>query len=812
MEKLLRYVFPIWAIEHDCILSKQGDVTIAYRVELPECFTLSDEDYENLHQAWIKAVKSLPKHCVVHKQDWFTQGIHTPAGVADSFLGKSADRHFNGRSYFDHTCYVYLSFLPTGRKATNSLLSNLIRPALLPEETLKANYMQELSDKAGHFAQLLTDSHLMSLSRLKAAELGSQRRATGLIERYCYLSGGDTTPLHKDLAFEGELCIGDQHTAIYSLGSAEDLPEMCGSRMTYGPHSTDQTKFPLSFAAPLGLLLEGNHIYNQYIFLGDGRTTLKQIEKKRLRLESLSAYSRENAISRDACSDFLNEAIGQQRRPVRAHFNVMVWADNPAELKILKNKAASALAKLDAAAKIETIGAPQIWWAGIPGNAGAFPVNDTFDTFAEQACCFLNLETNYRSDRPETGIRFCDRLSGRPVYTDLLDAPRASGIASNMGMLICGTSGGGKSMTANHILHTLFDQGAHCLTVDIGGSYEGLCDEAGGCYFAYHQDHPISFNPFYLSDGDYFDPEKNESLKELLRALWKADDESVKRSEYVAISAALQGYYQNLRDHPDLFPCFDTFYEYVRDDYTAELTRHKVSREMFDLDNFLYVLRPFYQGGEFSFLLNARENLDLLSERFIVVELDNIKDHPILLPVVTLVIIETFISKIRKLGGSRKVFLIDEAWKAISKSGMAHFAQYAFKTIRKFNGVPIVSTQELDDLIGNPVIKDAIINNADIKILMDMKKYLHKFDALQQTLGLSEKAKTILLSIDKSKREIFIDIGGQVQKVYRNELCPEEYYTYTTDGMERVRVQELAALHGSYQKGVEAMIKERSTQ
>jgi type IV secretory pathway VirB4 component len=207
--------------------------------------------------------------------------------------------------------------------------------------------------------------------------------------------------------------------------------------------------------------------------------------------------------------------------------------------------------------------------------------------------------------------------------------------------------------------------------------------------------------------------------------------------------------------------------------------------------------------------LNASENLNLLDQRFVVIELDSIKDHPILFPVVTLIIMEMFLSKMRRLKGIRKVLTIDEAWKAIANSGMAGFIQYAFKTMRKFNGVPNVVTQELDDLISSPIIKDAIINNAAIKILMDMRTYMHKFDKLQDTLGMSNKGKTQTLSVDKEKREILIDIGGQIIKVYKNELCPEEYYAYTTEGRERVKVQEYAAVHGSIEKGISALIREQ---
>jgi conjugation system TraG family ATPase len=272
----------------------------------------------------------------------------------------------------------------------------------------------------------------------------------------------------------------------------------------------------------------------------------------------------------------------------------------------------------------------------------------------------------------------------------------------------------------------------------------------------------------------------------------------------------LQGYYEHLAANTEFVPGFNSFYEYLQQEYVQVLREHRVKDSSFDMDNFLYVLRPYYRGGEFDYLLNATENLDLLGQSFIVFELDQIKDHPILFPVVTLIIMELFISKMRKLAGLRKVLTIDEAWKAIAKSGMAEFLRYAFKTIRKFNGIPIVITQELDDLISSPIIKDAIINNADIKILMDMRKFQGKFDRLQQALGLSDKGKTILLSVNKDNREVFVDIGGQQMKVFKNELCPEEYYAYTTEGRERVRVLELAAQHGSMEKGIAMIVREQS--
>ncbi|MFD2602658.1 TraG family conjugative transposon ATPase [Flavobacterium suzhouense] len=815
MEKTIEQLLPLLDVRQGIIISKQGDATLGFRVELPELFTLSDPEYEAFHQAWLKAFRVLPRHTVLCKQDWFIHSGHTPDFTKESFLDRSSERFFNERPFLDHSCYLYLTKKPVGRKNATSLFSSLTRPALLPKETLGAQALQDFRDACGQFQRILQDSGFVKMLPLGDTDIYSEAHRVGLLEQYCTLSKSKGEYLYGDVAFDDGLLINGKYSQLYTLGEAANLPSLCGPRITYDRYSTDRTPFSVGFASPLGQLLSCNHLYSQYLFFEDGAKTLQRMESKRLRLQSLSAYSRENLIARDATNDFLNEAISKQRLPVKAHFNVLVWTDRKEELNDLKNKVSSALAQMDAAAKQETVGAPQIWWAGLPGNAADFPMNDTFDSFAEQASCFLNLETGYRSSTSPMGIRLGDRLTGRPVHVDISDEPMKMGICTNRNKFILGPSGSGKSFFTNHMVRSYYQQGTHVVLVDVGHSYKGLCDMVGGYYFTYEEHNPIRFNPFYIGEGDRLDTEKKESIKTLLLALWKKDTETFRRSEYVALSNALQLYYEKLEANTALFPGFDSFYEFLRDDFTAVLQQDKVKERDFDIGNFLYVLRPYYRGGEFDYLLNATANLELLQERFIVFELDNIKDHPILFPVVTIIIMEVFISKMRKLKGIRKMILIEEAWKAIAREGMAEYIKYLFKTVRKFFGEAIVVTQEVEDIISSPVVKQAIINNSDCKILLDQRKYQNKFDQIQELLGLTEKEKALVLSVnkandpDKHYKEVFISLGGVLSKVYRTEVSLEEYYAYTTEESEKVKVQQYAArFGGDVRRGIAALVQE----
>jgi len=814
--KQLEKLLPVYKVENGCVLSKNGDVTVVFRLELPEIFTLSNDEYETLHHNWVRAVKVLPPHTVVHKQDWFTK-VNYQADFNNpdqSFLAGCSERFFHERPFLDHQCYLMITRRAVNRKPASSVFSNLLRTSFVPPDSISPVFLEEFLNKVGQFEKLLGDSGFIKVRRLREDEITGTAQSTGLLERYCFLLHEQQKPIIKDIVFKPEWKIGEQYCQLYAMSDVEDLPALCGPRITYDKYSTDKTKFSVGFAAPVGQLLSCNHIYNQYLFVDDAQKTLKRMESKRRRLQSLAAYSRENAISRDATNAFLNEAIGQQRLPVKAHFNLLVWTDKREELNELRNKASAALAQMDAVPRQEVKGAPQIYWAGLPGNSADFPGNDTFDTFAEQAVCFFNQETNYRSSVSPIGIRLGERITGKPVLVDISDEPMQKGIITNRNKMILGPSGSGKSFFTNLMVRSYYEQGTHIVLIDVGHSYKGLCTLVNGYYFTYEEKNPIRFNPFYLTTGDALDTEKKESIKTLLLALWKKDNEEFKRSEYVALSNALTAYYEYLDKNNSVFPCFNTFYEYLQEYYMAILKTDGVKDKDFDADNFMYVLRPYYRGGEFDYLLNSTENLDVLNERLVIFELDNVKDHPILFPVVTLIIMEVFISKMRKLKGVRKMILIEEAWKAIAKEGMAEYIKYLFKTVRKFFGEAIVVTQDVEDIISSPVIKQAIVNNSDCKILLDQSKYQNKFGLIQELLGLTEKEKALILSMNKSNepgrkyKEVFISLAGVLSKVYRTEVSPEEYLTYTTEEREKVKVAEYAKRFGSMQKGIKALVAE----
>lgn len=793
--------FPLLSVEHDCIISKDADITVAYRVDLPELFTVTGTEYEAIHSAWTKAIKVLPEYSVIHKQDWFVKENYKPATDKEnmSFLSRSFERHFNERPFLNHTCFLFLTKTTKDRMRMQSNFSSLCRGYIIPKEVNKEMAVRFL-EAVGQFERILNDSGFITLTRIASDEITGTEKEAGLIEKYFALSLEDTTCLEDlELGPDG-LRIGDKTVCLHTISDVEDLPGTIGTDMRYEKLSTDRSDCRLSFASPVGLLLSCDHVYNQYIFLDDSVENLRQFEKSARNMQSLSKYSRGNQINKEWIDKYLNEAHSFGLTSVRAHFNVMAWSDDAEELKNIRNDVGSQLALMECKPRHNTVDVATLYWAGMPGNAGDFPSEESFYTFIEPALCFFTEETNYKSSPSPFGIKMADRVSGKPIHVDISDLPMKQGIITNRNKFILGPSGSGKSFFTNHMCRQYWEQGTHIVLVDTGNSYQGLCNFINrrtngedGVYFTYTEKNPISFNPFYTDDG-VFDIEKRESIKTLIMTLWKRDNEPPTRSEEVALSNAVSLYIERITIDESVVPSFNTFYEFVKLDYAAILDAKRVREKDFDLANFLNVLEPYYKGGEYDFLLNSEKQLDLLSKRFIVFEIDAIKDHKILFPIVTIIVMEVFINKMRRLQGIRKMILIEEAWKAIAKEGMAEYIKYLFKTVRKFFGEAIVVTQEVDDIIASPIVKESIINNSDCKILLDQRKYMNKFDSIQALLGLTEKEKSQVLSINMSNnpnrkyKEVWFGLGGVQSAVYATEVSLEEYFTFTTEETEKLEV------------------------
>lgn len=823
--------FPIYAVENDLIVNKVGEYTIGYEVRLPEIFTITDVEYEIMHQTWVKALKVLPMYTVVCKQDWFTEKPYRaePSFQEKSFLSRSFDNHFQERPYLDHRCYLFITKTRKGRSRMQSIDTMLVRGRMIMQ-SMDEKEIDEFIDAASQMEHILNDSDLISLRRLTENDILGLDIQPGVLEKHMRLNQEDRLSPLEDFIFENGVQIGHKHLCFYALSSSENLPLAVSTDTRSEAFSTETSNCSLSFAAPFGISLPYNHLYQQYIFINDSEEELRRLESMAKKMHSLSLISSQNAINEERINLFLVNAYEHKLLTVRSHVNIIAWSENEYELGQIKNAIVTAMSKVGCHnVRENTTDGPVLFWASIPGNAGDFPREETYLTFLENALCFFAGETNYQDSLSPFGIKMTDRFSGRPVHVDMSEIWMEKGVITNRNKFVLGPSGSGKSYFMNHMMRHYYEQGAHIILVDMGNSYEGLCNlihnktkGKDGLYYTYTEETPIAFNPFYTDDCVY-DIEKRDSLKTLVISLWKREGGKLKPSEDVAVENAMNLYLEKIRRHL-VTPSFNTFYEFVRDEYDVAgnlkelIEKEKADvKELFDIVDFLYVLAPFYRGGTYDYLLNSDKELDLLSKRFIVFEIDKIRDNKVLFPVVTLVIMESYINKMRRLQGIRKVLVLEEAWKAIAKEGMAEYVKYMFKTVRKYFGEITVVTQEMDDIISSEIVKESIIENADCKILLDQSKQMNKFARIQGVLGLTEKNKEQILSINRNfqpgrgkYREVWFGWGGTHSAVYATEVSLEEHYCYTTEEKEKVEVKRrAAALDGNLELALKQLAFEK---
>ena len=414
---------PLLSVENDCIISKDADITVCFRVELPEIFTITAAEYEQIHGAWVKAISVLPEYSVVHKQDWFIEEKYEADFEKEmTFLERSSELHFNERPYLEHSCYLYLTKTTKQRARQQSNFSTLCRGNIIPGEVNKESFTC-FRESVEQFKKIMDDSGCIRLTRLTGDEIIGTPESTGLIEKYLSLS--DTGYLHDIELHADHVRVGDKTTCLHTLSDVEDLPGFVNTDTENKRYSTT-----LSFGGNLGLLLDCNHIYNQYVFLDSTPEILQKFEKSARTMLSLSRYSRANQINQQWMELFLNAAHSKGLMAVRCHANVIAWSENVSELKRVKNEVGSQITAMGCKARYNISDAATLFWAAMPGNAGDFPAEESFFTFVEQAVCFFSSETNYKTSLSPFGIKMCDR-TGKPLHVDISDLPMKKGIITN---------------------------------------------------------------------------------------------------------------------------------------------------------------------------------------------------------------------------------------------------------------------------------------------------------------------------------------------------------------------------------------------
>ncbi len=795
--KPIKTCLPVLGFHGDILVSDNLDLSFGLKLRLPELLSCSGEKLYLLHDTFGRAVNLLPENTLLHKQDFFLSKRFSEK-IKRNSLDKSYLKLFRGRPYLEHECYLYISLLNVG------LLKNYLSSALLFSKKQK---MQEtlMNEKArellSNLVSLFMQNGIFCEPIIREQAIGDDKQP-GLIERYLTLNFREGQPVLGGMDFRDRLRVMDRFVEILSLSDYSHVPSELRP-LTGHP----RTGLPVSFTYPVTWNLPFSHITNQFIYVPGQQEVKSTLENNYKKIYSLSRFSSENKVNAGLIENFLDTVQSTGEKIVKTHFNVVLMDGSLRELKQCKSETASAFSQMNCFPYQHIFDLPLLFFACVPFST-QLPETELFITQVPQACCLTNFEGHVSNSKSEFTIRLSNRQEGCPVKIDLSDEPMERNIIHNRNKIIIGGSGSGKSFFTNHLLRQYAENGnCHVVLLDVGRSYELLTTylneqlkgKGGAKLVEFTQEDPISFNPF-VAEGET-NMEHRQTILSVLYTIYK---ENLSEMEKDVIARSVSEFFKAENRERS----FNGYYRFCRE-YIPQLVREQ-SLE-FNTNEFFFILGKYYEGGEYDYLLNNPMQTDeFFACPFLVFELDNIKDHPVIFPVATLIIMDVFLQKMRRLKGIRKVICIEEAWKAIATPQMAGYVKYFFKTIRKFFGEAMIVTQEVDDVISSPIIRDAIINNADTRILLDMGKFKNKFGQISQVLGLTEFQKEQVLSVNKNLpagrkfKEVFITLGAS-SKVYALEVSRPEYYCYTTEQKEKELILEKTKEGRSIVEALESM-------
>ncbi len=749
------------------IYTKTGEYSAILEIENPVQKYSADADrYYDFCHLFSAVVQTLGEGYAIHKQDVFSRRGFVQADAKEKeFLSRSYFSYFEGRPYTDtRTCLVITQESKKGKLYSFDLKK-------WKDFLVKIRKVKDQLRDGGMKVRFLT-----------ADECDSY------VDRYFTLDFNSPVVTMNNFKVDDEgIGMGDRKCRVFSLVDVDcaGLPSLV---RPFTNVEVNNTGMPLDLMSAIDSIPEAETvIYNQMIFIPNQKRELSALEKKKNRHASIPNPS--NQIAVEDIKQVQEVVAREGKQLVYTHFNLVVCCPRNADMQKPVNHLENMFGRMGIHISKRAYNQLELFVNSFPGNCyNMDPEYDRFLTLSDAATCLMYKEHVQRSEDTPLKIYYTDR-KGMPVAIDITGKEGKVKMTDNSNFFCLGPSGSGKSFHMNSVVRQLHEQGTDVVMVDTGNSYEGLCEYLGGKYISYTEEKPITMNPFKITKEE-INIEKINFLKNLILQIWKGSEGIVTKTEDRLIGQAIEEYYRSyFTGKIDAPLSFNSFFDFAVVRIPEIITENELKG--IDTADLNYQLRDFYKGGSHETTLNENMDSTLFDETFIVFEIDAIKDDATLFPIVTLIIMDVFLQKMR-LKKNRKVLVIEEAWKAIATPLMAEYIKYLYKTARKFWASVGVVTQEIQDIIGSEIVKEAIINNSDVVMLLDQSKFRERFDNIKAILGLTDvdckKIFTINRLDNKEGRSFFREVfirRGSTSGVYGVEESHECYMTYTTERAEK---------------------------
>ena len=787
---------PILTIQDGVVVSKRGELTVGWEVSLPPLCALTEDGYEDLLEALSSAVRALGPGYIVHRQDIYLKDSYK-AQKLEGFLSGSYERHFSDREHLVHRQYLYLT-LALKDAPNRSISSSGAFGISIPKGEFLAKDLATLLSKASEFASVMSSRSGYSLSRLDDTQLAA------IVFDHTRLYSRDNIFSDIERGTDRIKC-GPRTLWAYSISESRTLPTILSPSQRADFLSGSSSEIHLSTSSAIGPLLECEHMVNTYIFTLNQGDTMREMGGRKRRMTSMG-QNPENRIAAEELEEFADQAHKESLTCVKAHTNILVWGDEHQEQE-LRSRISSALSGMNILCVQNTSDTHVLWYSAYPGAAGEISGDNLMTRELKNFLC-LGINETYDEGIPSGAMKICDRFRNIPIKIDIQEAAYKAGLIDNYNAFILGGSGTGKSFFTNYFVRCCYDAGETVFIIDVGDSYEGLCsvirEESNGkdgIYHTWDKDHPITFDAF-LGIEDWVDDagrlqQDSDGVNFLLSFLqtlwvpkggWNADSANILKQmvrDFVMSRRSVNNkpIFNDLRQYviTEVAPQVHSASGYICDSV-------QVTKERFDIDGLILAMGDYAEGGAFGFLLNDRNPRDLFSSRFTVFEVDKLSgiNDSKFYSLCILCIMNSFNAKMRSTPGM-KVMVIEEAWKAIANETMSGYLAGLWKTARKFQTSAVVVTQQVSDIMSSQVIRDTILQNSSVRILLDQSNNRNSFSQLQELLGLTDHQRDIILSMNRlhrdglKYREVFIALGDKKYGVYATEVSPEEAVCYESN-------------------------------
>ena len=792
--------YPIVDIQENLVFANNGNLVLCYKADLPEVYSLSSTDFEDLHGSWFQALKSLPAGTVIHKQDIYQKLEYSAARLPNTtFLEKATYQHFKGREYISHQSYLF--FIWTKNKGLNK--AKYVNPfkgvsKAIPEKMTDdmESFMSSVRDAVG----FLNNSYKLDFTPITEGEILS------LTDTYF---NGFNQEFDTDIVLNRDhVQIGNHYFDVLAVNNELCFGDTVSSSKTNDAFTSDDFIFHQGFIDGLGLHLNENHIVNQIIYLDDKHKWRKLLEKRLEELSKSSNFGTQNKVVHAKINGILNQ-INQDdnARIVRGHLNLVFWSSLKADLAKIASRIKTEFKELDIIPYYPKGEERKNYllnsYCCFSSN---FSDEDLYVTDLKHALCLLINNTNYKSDA--TGIIFNDRQHNIPVLKDVWDEKKRRIKARNFA--IFAPTGEGKSFLANNILRQYFESGVRLVIIDLGGSYSKFAKLYPDQYITlrYEQGKNLGINPFYINNLHDLSPERLEDLTVFLLELF-ASGLKVAKAQEVALKKILQQYYKR---NPTETHSLEAFYNFVRETKETLLDNLGIDTDYFNTTNFLHIMSEYVGEGLYSFLFEVSEDQSYKIEdkRLIVFELDEVKDNKEVLSVMLKLIKSAIQRTIWRNRAEKGIILFDEFAKQLKFDNVLESVEFYYQAIRKQNGAIGIILQSINQLPSNSTSASILENTQVIYSLRNEKGY----DELVKRLSLSSHDLNQLKSIKNDLKghrkytEIFIKIGKE-SNIFRLEVPPKVYAAYLTDGTENEAIMAIYKKTKNMESAIIEFVKQK---